>query len=74
MQNNEKNKNKKFLQSERKRVGNASVSNLAIDNKHLFSLWSQPRKSPIHIFLNDDIEYSYSLRIMLIIFFPFLNN
>ena len=38
MQNNKKNKNKKFLQSERKRVGNASVSNLAIDNKHLFSL------------------------------------
>ena len=38
MQNNKKNKNKKFLQSERKRVGNASVSNLAINNKHLFSL------------------------------------
>ena len=39
-----KNKNKKLLQSERKRVGNASISNLSINNKHLFSL------SPINIF------------------------
>ena len=72
MQNN-KNNNKKLLQSERKRVANAFISNLAVNNKHLFSLWSQPRQSPVNIFLNDDIEYSNSLRIMWTLF-AFLTN
>ena len=37
MQKN-RNKKKKLLQSERKPVGHASISNLVINNKHLLSL------------------------------------